>query len=291
LFLLVENHVRYDKKRTTQSEESLKNSIKNAILLYNTTYLNKFGSTFILSKLQDSVDSVDTNSIIGSDCSLKIQKRFRPELGISKTYTVNYSTSLKRGTITDDLDSTQFDVFDSVGVRRTVQLEEVPNSFTGISEIQVTNGGTGYTSTPTVTITGDGSGATATAKVVNGRIESITINNRGIGYTRALVNITGGNGFGSEAIAIIDTKFGSLRTFYYDENANKRIVNESAGTIDYINGTIVLNNLRVQSVNSTDGEIRLTIESEKGIITSLRNTIITIDVNDPASIVTELTQA
>jgi hypothetical protein len=291
LFLLVENHVRYDKKRTTLSEESLKNAVRNSVLLYNSNFLNKFGSTFILSKLQDSVDSVDTNSIIGSESKLKVQKRFKPELGISKTYTVNYNTPLRRGTITDDLVSTQFDVFDNLGVRRTVQLEEIPNSFTGITEIQVTNGGTGYTVAPTVTLSGDGTGATAEAKIVNGKVESINITNRGIGYTRALVNITGGNGFGSSAIAIIDSRFGALRTFYYDENANKRIVNERAGTIDYDSGIITLNNLRVQSVNSNDGEIRLTIESEKGIITSLRNTIITIDVNDPASIVTELSQA
>lgn len=291
LFLLVENHVRYDRKRTTLSEEALKSAVRNSVILYNNTYLNKFGSTFILSKLQESVDSVDSNSIIGSESTLKVQKRFRPELGISRSYTLNFNTQLHRGTITNALSSTQFDVLDSFGVRRTVQLEETVNSFTGISRIVVTNGGFGYTSAPTVTITGDGIGATAEATIVNGKIEKIDITNRGIGYTRALVNISGGNGFGASAFIVLDARVGNLRTFYYDENANKKIVNENTGSVDYESGTITINNLRVQSVNSSDGQIRVTIEAEKGIITSTKNTIITIDVNDPASIVTELSQA
>jgi hypothetical protein len=48
--------------------------------------------------------------------------------------------------------------------------------------------------------------------------------------------------------------------------------------------------LRVLSVNTSDEFIRLTIEAEKGIISSVRNTIISIDDTDPASIVTELSQ-
>jgi hypothetical protein len=49
------------------------------------------------------------------------------------------------------------------GAIRTVLFEEVPESFTGISEIQVTNAGSGYTESPTVTITGDGTGAVASS--------------------------------------------------------------------------------------------------------------------------------
>jgi hypothetical protein len=169
-------------------------------------------------------------------------------------------------------------------------LEEIPNSFTGITEILVTNAGSGYTTQPIVTITGDGIGATAVAKVSNRRIESIQITNRGTGYTRALVTISGGNGFGATAIAVLDARYGSLRTFYYDEDANKQIVDSDAGTIDYDSGIVTLSDLRVLSVNTSDEFIRLTIEAEKGIISSVRNTIISIDDTDPASIVTELSQ-
>jgi hypothetical protein len=288
LYLLISNYVEYDKNKTTQSADSIKNAIRTSIGVYNSTILSKFGSVFVLSKLQDSVDNVDSNSIRGSETIIRLQKRFEPDLSIAKTYTINFNAELNRGTVNDRLVSTEFNVYDQFGILRTAQIEEIADSFTGISEIQVANPGTGYTGTPTVTISGDGTGAEATAKVVNGRIENITITNRGVDYTRAIITITGGNGYGATAIAVLDARFGKIRTYYYDENAKKKIINATAGTIDYTNGVIVLNDFRVLSSKEPDGLIRLTVKSQKGILTSSKNTIITIDEADPTSISTEL---
>ena len=290
LFLILSNYVKYDKRKTTQTSESIKNSIRNAIILYNQTNLNKFGSTFVLSKLQDSIDNVNLNAIIGSETLLKLQKRFEPDLTKSTSYTINFNVELNRGTINEGITSTPFDVFDNTGTRRTVLIEEIPQSFTGVTSIEVTNGGTGYLSSPTVTITGDGSGATATATIVNGRVTAITVINRGSGYTRAIVTLTGGNGYAATASAVVDGKFGTLRTVYFDELVQRQIVNASAGEINYVSGTITLNNLRVLSVSSTDGLIRLAIGAERGIISSSRSTIIAIDETDSSSIVTELVE-
>lgn len=288
LYLVLENYVEYDKTKTSLSAESLKLAIRNAIILYNNTNLNKFDATFVLSKLQDSIDNVDLNSIKGSETVLRLQKRFEPTLGSSTTYTINFNAQLHRGTTTNKLTSSEFKVYDNEGVLRTVLLEEVPESFTGISEIQVTNAGSGYTEAPTVTITGDGTGAAATAVVVNGKIQSIEITNRGINYTRAIVSISGGNGYGSSAVAVLDGRFGYLRTIYYDDNAEKQTINEQIGTINYNTGSITINDIRVISVIPSDGLIRLTIESEKGIVKPTKNTIITLDGNDTSSISTEL---
>ena len=290
LYLLVANYVEYDKKKTTQNAEGIKTAIRNAILLYNENNLNQFGSTFVLSKLQDNIDSVDLNAIRGSETVLRLQKRFEPDLTKSASYTINFNAELHRGTITNRMTSTQFDVYDSNGTRRTVLLEEIPQSYTGVSSIEVSNGGSGYLIAPTVTITGDGSGATAVATIVNGRVDSITVTNRGSGYTRALVVISGGSGYGATAIAILDSKYGTVRTIYYDEFVQRQVVNENAGTIDYSSGTITLNDVRILSVTSDDGLIRLTIESERGILSSTKNTIITIDDTDSTSISTELTE-
>ena len=186
--------------------------------------------------------------------------------------------------------STQFDVYDDFGVRRTVLLEEVPQSYTGLSSIEVTNGGSGYLTAPTVTITGDGSGATATATIVNGRVVSIEITNRGSNYTRALITLSGGSGYGATAIPVLDAKYGTLRTIYYDEFVQRQIVNDNAGTINYSSGTVTISDVRILSVTSGDGLIRLTIESERGILSSTKNTIITIDETDSTSISTELTE-
>jgi len=288
LYLIIDNYVEYDKKKTTQTIEALKTSIRSAILLYNNTNLNKFDATFVLSKLQDVIDTVDLNAIRGSETKLRLEKRFTPTLNISKTYTIEFYAELHRGTTTNRLASSEFDVFDSLGVRRTAQLEEVPNSFTGITEINVTNAGYGYITAPTVKITGDGTGATATATIVNGRVQKITVVNRGVNYTSALITFSGGNGVGATAVAVIDSRFGDLRTIYYDSTAQRQTINAKAGTIDYNNGIITLSDLRLLSVKPTDGLIRISIQSEKGIISSIKNVIITIDETDPAAIVTKL---
>jgi hypothetical protein len=288
LYLLIENYVEYNKNKTTQTIESLKTSIRNAIILYRNTNLNKFGSTFVLSKLQDSVDGVDLNAVSGSETKLYLQKRFEPSLGVSTSYTINFNAPLNRGTTTNKLTSSEFRIYDSAGAVKTVLFEEVPESFTGISEIQVTNAGTGYTETPTITITGDGTGAVANAVVVNGKIQSIELTSRGINYTRAIVTITGGGGYGAVGSAVLDGKFGYLRTIYYDDNAEKQTINEQIGTINYITGTITINDIRIVSIVPTDGLIRLTIESGKGIVKTSKNTIISIDDTDTTSITTEL---
>jgi hypothetical protein len=290
LFILVDVEVQYDARKTTNTEAILKERIRNAIINYSNTFLNKFASKIIDSKLETAIDSVDTNAIIGNEIEIKVQKRFEPELNTPQSYNIKFNVPLHRGTVADRLSSTEFDIVDSDGVRRSVVFEEVPQSFTGISSVQVTNPGTGYTSTPTVTITGDGIGATAEAVVVNGTIQSISVTNRGIDYTRAIATISGGFGFGAEASVIIDAAVGSLRTIYYDTNAQRQIVDSSAGTINYNTGEVNIDDINILSVSSTDGLIRLTIEADEGIIESARNTIITVDETDPVSIVVNLTK-
>jgi len=228
------------------------------------------------------------NAILGSETIVRVQKRFKPTIASSQAYTINFNVPLHRGTISNKLVSSEFGVNDSDGVARTVTFEEIPQSYSGISSISISNPGTGYTTAPTVTITGDGTGATATAIIVNGSIQSIEVTNRGIDYSRAIITITGGGGYGATATAVIDARTGVLRTIYYDTNAERQIVDSTAGTIDYDTGTVTINDINIRSIGTADELIRLSIESEKGIIQSVRNTILTIDEEDPTSIVTTL---
>jgi hypothetical protein len=289
LYLIIESFVQYESKKTNSTETALKNAITNSILLYRNTFLNKFDARFVLSKMQDFIDNVDTNAIIGSEVTIRVQRRFEPKLNESASYTIKFNVPITRGTLLNKLSSTQFTVFDVGGTLREAQFEEIPQSFTGISEIQVTNPGAGFTTTPTVTISGDGSNATAEAVIVNGKIQSINIINRGIDYTRATISITGGNGYGAEAVVVIDGKSGTLRTIYFDSLAQRQVINSNAGKINYETGEITINNIRFITVDSNDGLIRLTSQAEKGIIQSVRNTIITIDETDPTAISTTLT--
>jgi len=88
-----------------------------------------------------------------------------------------------------------------VGINRTGQR---------VNNIDITNGGTGYTLQPTVTIdpptTAGGIQALASAFIFNGQVVNIAINNPGSGYTTAPnVVISGGNGAGAAATAVLDT--------------------------------------------------------------------------------------
>lgn len=78
----------------------------------------------------------------------------------------------------------------------------------GIYSSVVTNGGSGYSSSPTVTITGDGSGATATAVVTSNVVTAITITAAGSGYTNAKITITGGGGSNATAKPMISPNGG-----------------------------------------------------------------------------------
>jgi hypothetical protein len=284
LYLLTNTNVEYDKNRTVLTADALKSLVRNNIITYKNLYLNRFGSRFVLSKLQEQINDIDTNSIIGSETRIRVQKRFIPVLNTIFNYTIDFNLALTQGTVFDRITSTEFDVFDINGVKRTVSLEEVPKSFTGVNTISLINPGVGYTSNPTVTITGDGFGASARAIVVNGRINRIEVLNPGIDYTRATVTISGGGGFGGQAIAIIDNKFGKLRTVYYTSSAERRVVNSNAGSVDYGRGIIQLNDLRVLSTKNSDGTIRISSDIQSTIIQSVRNTILTVDDLDPASI-------
>ncbi len=73
----------------------------------------------------------------------------------------------------------------------------------GVGPVNITSGGSGYTTAPTVTFTGGGgTGATATAVVTGGAVTAININSSGSGYTSApTVTFTGGGGTGAAATA------------------------------------------------------------------------------------------
>jgi hypothetical protein len=79
----------------------------------------------------------------------------------------------------------------------------------------VTNGGRGYTSPPTVTISGGtGTGATATAVIKDGVVTEIDITNPGTGYSTGDLPVLtfsgGGSDNGASATATIDTTTGQV---------------------------------------------------------------------------------
>ena len=73
----------------------------------------------------------------------------------------------------------------------------------GIERIEVTVGGTGYTTAPTVYITGAGVNATATATISAGAVTAITVTAKGTDYSTAHIKIEGGGGSDAAARAVL----------------------------------------------------------------------------------------
>jgi hypothetical protein len=282
LFIKTNSIVKYDRSKTTRNASSIIDSVKNSIINYKNTSINRFGSNFVLSKLENQISTVD-NSIIGSETSIRVEKRIVPILNTTASYIIDFGVSLNRGTLLNRLVSNDFRISDG-GVIRIAQIEETPQSFTGVEQILITDPGFGFTSTPTVTITGDGFGATAEARIVNGKVQSIQITNRGVNYTQAVVSIRGGGGVGASATALVSGRIGNLRVVFFDANAEKRIIKPNVGNINYDTGLIEINDLNIISLVSGPF-LKIDVESERSIIESSRNIIITIDEFDPTAII------
>ena len=288
IFLRLSVEVKYNKNKTVLSSDALKNAIATTIYSYQVTDLDKFDGVFNTSPIIQNILAID-KSIVSCDINVRLSKKIDPTFNVKRTYTIQFGNKLLRGGIDSQLQSDEFYVLDAGNTQRLVNLEEVPNSYTGIEKITITNPGYGYTEIPTVTITGDGSGATAVATIVNGKITEINVTDRGIGYTRAEVTISGNGKLGA-AIAVITAQTGILETYYFDSNLKKQVVDPEAGTIDYTNGIIVLNNLNIANTTSSSNTLNISIESAEHYLKSTRNQILTIDSNDTTSIEVILTE-
>lgn len=123
-------------------------------------------------------------------------------------------TLMFEGDFSVDDFSTRAALVDALAPRLTTlgkELESVEVNLTAsVTGLELTNGGSGYTTPPTVTIKGGrdldqlfgGEAATAVATVSEGKVVGLTITNPGKGYTSTpTVEFSGGNGSGATATA------------------------------------------------------------------------------------------
>jgi len=286
-FILVRGSVYYDSTLTQYTAAQIRSFVVAAIEDYKTDFLGKFKSGFQKAEIQQYIQNSE-NSITGSDIKVILQKRIPITLSQSKSYTVDFGVPIKKGDFNSSISSyPSVTIVDTNFIERKVFFEEVPSINSGIEKIDILNGGVNYTTVPTVTIVGDGTGATGIAKLYGGRIASIEITNRGSNYTRATVSISGETGSGVQVNPVLQSRVGILRTYYLNASGEKVFVNNNAGTIDYDNGIVVLTSLLPVSVDSNSyyepNVLTINTYVDKEIITSIRNKIIDIDVDNPLS--------
>jgi hypothetical protein len=286
-FVIINADINFNSLKTAQTKKSIENLIRNEILIFVNNNLNKFNSELNVSDLECLITNLDS-SILGCKINVRLQKRLEPALNLNTNYKINFNTKIVRGTVDDKLITDTFQLTDLSGVVRSATIEEVPQSFTGITEIKILNPGLSFTSPPQIVITGDGNGAEAVATISGGKLESIKLINRGTEYTSATISIVGGGGFGAVAIPIIDFNLSTLRTVYFDNKFEKKIINNNVGSVNYDTGIILLNDLRIAGILTDKDYIGITVTSSENIIKTTRNTILTLDQENPNSIIVNL---
>jgi hypothetical protein len=292
-YLQLTINVLYDPNKTNLTSSQIKTNVKTAILNLAASQLNTFNSTFNITNFNNVVNNV-SSSIITNEISVQVQKKFFPILTVPTTYSLYYGTPLKRGMFQSGIStspSLQFRDPDNLSsIIDGVQIEEMPSSTGGVESISIINPGFGYQSAPTIEILGDGVGATAEAVIsITGSLKSINITNKGSGYTNAIVKITAKSndttGQLAAAIVNLEGRYGTLRSFYNNNENVKIILNSSVGTIDYNLGVITLENFNPYGVQNDLGQLTVSANPTTSIISSTYNRIITVDSFDPNSII------
>lgn len=294
-YIQITADVLFDSKRTNLSSAQLQQLIKTNIQNYAANTLNDFNSSFSATDVGIIIKNTNS-SVVTSDVKLKLQKKFYPSLTETNTYNLYYNTTLQKASFLSGISSSPtFQVFDENTLKTIsgVYIEEIPSSTGGIDTISIINPGYSYQYTPTITILGDGSGATAKATLINGSISKIDVITPGENYSSATVKITPSTydttGTSAVAIANLQGKSGTLRSYYFNNNNIKTILNSEIGTIDYLKGVVTLNSFSPTSIDNALGELTITSTPKSSIIESTYNTIISVDDYDPNSIVVNVT--
>ena len=291
-YIMLTADVLYSPGKTSLTSQQLQLGCVDAIGLCAANTLNTFNSTF--SSHGFSMCVIDTDpSIISDDISIKIQKKIYPNLTVGQNYTLNFDTPLSKGILSSGVTSSPsmkfVDPTSYSNIINGVFIEEVPVMSNGVDSILMINPGMQYTAAPIVKILGDGTGATAHAILSgNGSVHSIVIDSAGIGYTSAIVSFTNQSNdtTGKLAVGVVSLQgaLGTLRTYYINSDLVKTVLNANAGTIDYVNGVVQLNNFAPVGVDNVFGDLKITVNPVSTIISSTFNRIITIDPFDPSAI-------
>ena len=281
-YLNIFAEVFYDRTKTTRSADSIKTIVRNAVLNYKNTDLDNFNSRFKLSKLLRNIDDSE-DSISYSDAITLIEKRFIPQVGIARNYTLNFGTSISREDPSYRIYSTPaFKQYDADFVLRKCFFEETPGSSSGIESIEIVDAPKNYLTAPTIVLNGDGVGANAYPVIVNGKITQVVIDNPGVNYTTATAILYYQDEIDTTADFTVNVqgRYGILRSYFFDDNNIKTALNSEAGIIDYQQGKISLNNFNPVSIEDPLKIFRIVAKPETNNFESARSRIITIDETD-----------
>jgi hypothetical protein len=94
LYIIPTVKTRVDFTLTNRSAAQIATLLSNAMISYESNSLGSFSQKFFPSRLLDQMDNVD-DGILGSELSVEIQKRFRPDLSRVASYTLRFENGIE----------------------------------------------------------------------------------------------------------------------------------------------------------------------------------------------------
>ena len=93
LYLLVSGDIVFEKARTVLDKESIVGLVKDTIVNYVDDDLEKFDKDLYFSKLTKLMDE-SSDSIVGNDTTIRLQRRFVPSLSITANYKIEFGNPI-----------------------------------------------------------------------------------------------------------------------------------------------------------------------------------------------------
>lgn len=94
LYFQVKSNINYNLALASKNDNRIRSLVTNAILEFNSTYLDDFDVKLRASKLFSHIDNSET-SIISNETAIKVYKKITPVVNSSMSYTVKYGIPLK----------------------------------------------------------------------------------------------------------------------------------------------------------------------------------------------------
>tara|TARA_Y100001963_G_scaffold44358_1_gene62252 strand:+ start:11303 stop:13123 length:1821 start_codon:yes stop_codon:yes gene_type:complete len=93
LYLLISSDIVFEKARTVLDKESVAGLVRDTIVDYVDNDLEKFDKDLYFSKLTKLMDE-SSDSIVGNDTIIKLQRRFQPSLNITANYKIDFGNPI-----------------------------------------------------------------------------------------------------------------------------------------------------------------------------------------------------
>ena len=94
----------FNRTRTTVTTSAIEQAIRNSIATFSSTNLERFGNRLRYSRFVRNLDNINVGEILNNDASLKLEKRFVPNVNVAERVLLQYNNPIRPSTV----NSTQF---------------------------------------------------------------------------------------------------------------------------------------------------------------------------------------